>query len=337
MSLNRRAMHDPSQPSASPWRSGLFALVTLTLLLALMGCGSDEVEDRVPTSTGVTPQAAQPGTNPGEREAPADASSPTPAPTATETPSPTPSPTATVAVQPTPTAAPASTPTPTPAPTLAPTSAPSVAPSPTPGRASVPTAVPTRVPLPTPAPTATPTPMATPAPTPTPTPTPTATPRPTPTPATAAENPGGEAVDVALAPLGDSLLWVASFNNSTKGWSLYDPSGSFEPESLGIPPESASSIGALTHLQPGTVYYFNLNRDVSLYGFIPLGRGITTLLWPSVSLQAVAPTPTPIIQATPTPTPAPRVTPTPTPVQATPTPGPSRYGGASVNTGAPAV
>ena len=94
---------------------------------------------------------------------------------------------------------------------------------------------------------------------------------------------------VALAPLGDSLLWIASFYMSPRRWSVYDPSGTFGPGSPVFPSVRASSIiEELTHLEPGRTYFFNLSRDVFFMGR-PLFEGVSMLSWPSEPIQAVAP------------------------------------------------
>ena len=96
----------------------------------------------------------------------------------------------------------------------------------------------------------------------------------------------GEPVAAALAPLGDNLLWAAYYDNATKQWSVYDPSGTFSPDLLLLPPDqsvpSRSSIGALTHLVPGKVYGLYLSRDetVTLRGTArTLTAGINSVSW----------------------------------------------------------
>ena len=96
----------------------------------------------------------------------------------------------------------------------------------------------------------------------------------------------GEPVAAALAPLGDNLLWAAYYDNATKQWSVYDPSGTFSPDLLLLPPgqsvPSRSSIGALTHLVPGKVYGLYLTRDetVTLRGTArTLTAGINSVSW----------------------------------------------------------
>ena len=96
----------------------------------------------------------------------------------------------------------------------------------------------------------------------------------------------GEPVAAALAPLGANLLWAAYYDNATKQWSVYDPSDTFSPDLLLLPPDqsvpSRSSIGALTHLVPGKVYGLYLSRDetVTLRGIArTLTAGINSVSW----------------------------------------------------------
>ncbi len=71
----------------------------------------------------------------------------------------------------------------------------------------------------------------------------------------------------ALSALGNNLRWVAYFDNATKSWSLYDPSGTFTvgqlPGFLG-PPQSLSSYSPLTQVISGRSYYLNVGRDVDV-------------------------------------------------------------------------
>ncbi len=142
---------------------------------------------------------------------------------------------------------PANTPTPTsrPEPTSPPpTAVPTVAPEPT----ATSTPEPTVAPTPEPAATATPMPTAVASPT--------SAPEPTSVPE--------EAPIVAdLAPLGDSLLWVAHFDNATKLWSVYDPSGTFSPDMLplvGQDVPDASSIGELSALDTRQIYWLMVSE-----------------------------------------------------------------------------
>ena len=96
----------------------------------------------------------------------------------------------------------------------------------------------------------------------------------------------GEPVAAALAPLGNNLLWAAYYDNTTKQWSVYDPSGAFSPGLLLLPPgqsvPSPSSIGALTHLVPRKVYGVYISRDetVTLRGTArTLTAGINSVSW----------------------------------------------------------
>ena len=75
-----------------------------------------------------------------------------------------------------------------------------------------------------------------------------------------AENP----VAADLAPLGDNLLWVAHFNNETKLWSVYDPSGTFSPDMLPIVGQEVpdvSSIEELSALASREIYWLMMSED----------------------------------------------------------------------------
>lgn len=215
--------------------SSLAIMLTMALLAALIvSCGGGSAE---PTSTSIP-------------------ASPTEAPTSVPD-TPIPAPTATAAPTQAPTMAPEPTdsPEPTEAPQPTATSVPTAAPEPT--------ASPTATPIPTEAPTSTPEPTATPEPT--ETPEPTAAPQPTATTAPAPE-PAGDSIASDLAPLGGNLQWVAHFSNSTKEWSVYDPSGTFSPELLPLAGQDvpdASDINSLTELTPKQIYWVMLNEAQS--------------------------------------------------------------------------
>ena len=215
--------------------SSLALTLTMALLAALIvSCGGGSAE---PTSTSIPASPT---------EAPTSApDTPTPAPTATAAPTQAP----TMAPEPT------NTPEPTEAPQPTATSVPTATPEPT--------ASPTATPVPTEAPTSTPEP--TDAPEPTHTPEPTETPQPTATTAPTPE-PAGDSIVSDLAPLGGNLQWVAHFSNSTKEWSVYDPSGTFSPEMLPLAGQDvpdASEINSLTVLAPRQIYWLMLNEAQS--------------------------------------------------------------------------
>ena len=85
--------------------------------------------------------------------------------------------------------------------------------------------------------------------------------------------PAGYPVAETLAPMEDSLLWTAHFDNESKEWSVYDPSGTFTPESLptppGVPAPNLTEIGSLTRLYPGKLYWFAVSEDLR---FLWVGR-----------------------------------------------------------------
>ena len=159
---------------------------------------------------------------------------------------------------------------PPPAPTQEPTSAPEPTrvPDPTdppaPTQAPEPTVEPTTVPVPTDTPVPPPTPMPEDTPTPTPEDTPTPTPEATATPAPTPE-PDEPQIAQTLAPLGNNLIWVAHYDNATRGWSVYDPSSTLSPEDLPLPPgqaaPDAASIGLLTELIPNKLYWVSVTNE----------------------------------------------------------------------------
>ena len=181
------------------------------------------------------------------------------APAATDTPVP---PTAIAAPTQAPTSPP-DTPTPAPTATVAPTLAPGSTPPPVP---PVPTATPAPTAVPTTAPelTSTPEPSPTPVPEDTPTPEPTATPEPTSTP-TPTPEPDLPPIAVTLAALGDNLVWVAHYDNSTQSWLVYDRSGAFSPDELPLPPGGSvpepSAIASLTEIAAGKIYWIMASQE----------------------------------------------------------------------------
>ena len=97
------------------------------------------------------------------------------------------------------------------------------------------------------------------------------------------ESDGELPVSRAFAPLGGNLLWAAHFNNDTKEWSVYDPSGSFSPNQLPTPTGvTPTSIGELTNVVPGEIYHVSVKEDQT----VTLGRssrsltaGINPVVW----------------------------------------------------------
>ena len=88
-----------------------------------------------------------------------------------------------------------------------------------------------------------------------------------------------------LAPLGDNLLWVAHYDNSTQQLSAYDPSGTFSPEMV-LPPgqetPDASEIATLTNLTPGQIYFLSVEQSqtVQLNGnTFTLNQGVNFIAW----------------------------------------------------------
>ena len=97
---------------------------------------------------------------------------------------------------------------------------------------------------------------------------------------------GAVPVEDALAPLGDSLQWVALYDNVTHRWVVFDPSGTFTVESLPqpamVPVPHWSTVGELTHLIPSLIYWVNVDREqtVELGGVNrSLVKGINPVFW----------------------------------------------------------
>ena len=178
---------------------------------------------------------------------------PTPAEQPTTTPIPAAEPV------PTPTSTPTSPPTNTPAPTTVPP------PSPTATRAARPTATPSRAATPTPVGGQETTPTGPAANTPTP-----AAPLP----------PGAESIADAVAPMGSSLMWVAYFDNYSKSWHKFDPTGTFNPEIIFPPLPSDYQFGTLTYVLPENVYLVGISQAVTYRG-VQWEEGILQVVWPA--------------------------------------------------------
>ncbi len=70
-----------------------------------------------------------------------------------------------------------------------------------------------------------------------------------------------------MAPLGDNLLWVATFDNATKSWALYDPNNTYTPEQLTTPRGPGPNRDDMTELSlviPGAIYYVNVSENVTV-------------------------------------------------------------------------
>ena len=78
--------------------------------------------------------------------------------------------------------------------------------------------------------------------------------------------PAGSQIITALAPLGSNLKWVAHLDNSTKRWSLYDPTSSFEVKflpSFARPPQDLGAYLPLTQIESGKPYYIYVDSDAT--------------------------------------------------------------------------
>ena len=92
---------------------------------------------------------------------------------------------------------------------------------------------------------------------------------------------------MTLAPLGDNLIWVAHFDNATKGLFVYDPSGTFTPDVLPLPPglsiDDPSDIGALTELVTGKIYWIMAGKEQTVQlgsqDDVTINSGLNFLSW----------------------------------------------------------
>ena len=79
--------------------------------------------------------------------------------------------------------------------------------------------------------------------------------------------PAGSPIINTVAPLAGNLQWVAYFDNGTKSWSLYDPTGNFNPGLLPFflsPPTDVSAYAPLTSLDTEKPYHWNLQRAATV-------------------------------------------------------------------------
>ena len=79
--------------------------------------------------------------------------------------------------------------------------------------------------------------------------------------------PPGSPIVNTVAPLAGNLQWVAYFDNATKSWSLYDPTGTFNPGLLPFflsPPTDLSAYSPLTSLDTNLSYHWNLQRAATV-------------------------------------------------------------------------
>ncbi len=79
--------------------------------------------------------------------------------------------------------------------------------------------------------------------------------------------PAGSPIVNTLSPLAGNLQWVAYFDNATKSWSLYDPTGTFNPGLLPFflsPPTDVSAYAPLTSIDTELSYHWNLQRAATV-------------------------------------------------------------------------
>ena len=200
-----------------------------------------------------------------------------------------PTPATALVIRPAPTRAPLTFPGPTEIPPVVATETPTATTIPTLVTTATPALVPTGTPAPMPTaasrptlatvPTITPTPAT--APTPTPTTVPIATATPTAQPAAVPSgngSSGGGQVAAQLVEVGPALLWIAGFDNTTKVWLAYDPSGTLDPSILGQHLPSDYQPGELIQLKEGNTYLIAISEQVTLRGDT-LDEGIYQIIW----------------------------------------------------------
>lgn len=85
--------------------------------------------------------------------------------------------------------------------------------------------------------------------------------------------------------MGDSLLWVAHYDNATQSLSVYDPSETFSPEMVlppGREPSDASKLGTLTNLTQGHIYFLSVSEaQIAVLGGAArtLSPGLNLIVW----------------------------------------------------------
>ena len=241
-------------------------LLMLLVGVAMMAC------EPLPTPAS-TAQDTPPASNPEMPAADAAAAQKPTDPPPTAIPDPTPDPTPTAAPQPLPFIPPTLPPildrtlrppaTATPAPTATPVPEPTAARQPAPTAPVSPDIQPE------------PTLESEPAGVPQPTPVPTAQPEPEP-----AGNAGAGSTGIAaqLAQLGSNLQWAAEFDDATKSWSVYDPSGTFDESRDAMRIPHGFQPAELTILRNGQIYWIAVSQNASL-GESELLAGINQMIW----------------------------------------------------------
>ena len=79
--------------------------------------------------------------------------------------------------------------------------------------------------------------------------------------------------------MGSSLQWLAYFDNVTKVWSLYDPTGTFDPAVIWPPVSSDYPFGELTYVFPSDLYLVSISPEVDYRG-VKWEEGILQVVWP---------------------------------------------------------
>ena len=79
--------------------------------------------------------------------------------------------------------------------------------------------------------------------------------------------------------MGSSLLWVLYFDNDTKVWSVYDPSGTFDHKPILPYLDSDHQFGELAYMVPGASCLVAISQEVTFRG-VTLQDGIFDIIWP---------------------------------------------------------
>ena len=86
--------------------------------------------------------------------------------------------------------------------------------------------------------------------------------------------------------MGDNLIWVAHYDNATQKLFVYDPSGTFSPDELPLPPgvsvDDSSAIGSLTELTTGKIYWIEASKEQTVQlgsQNLKINSGLNFLSW----------------------------------------------------------
>ncbi|MDE2780053.1 MAG: hypothetical protein OXI91_10310 [Chloroflexota bacterium] len=239
---------------------------TLLVGVAMLACQSlptpaSTAQDTLPAPNPEMPGADAAATQQPTAAPPVAVTDPTPDPTPTAARRPLPfipptlPPILNRTLQPAATATLTATVTPVPAPTTAQQPAPTAAVSPEPQPEATPESAPAASPQPTAVPVA----------------------QPEPEPAGNA-GAGGAEIAAQLAELGSALQWAAEFDQATKSWSVYDPSGTFDESRDAMRIPHGFQPAELASLRNGQMYWIAVSQNASL-GESELLAGINQVMW----------------------------------------------------------